>query len=117
MTNEEMIAQIKNLLGITSETSEVDSMLDTNLNWIVSSSKQRLKVLLGGVEPPEDLEHIIIEVSVIRFNRIGSEGLQTHSVKDESMSFAESDFAGFMDEIEAWLDEQKDAKRGRVRFI
>ena len=33
------------------------------------------------------------------------------------MSFADNDFAGYMDEIEAFLNSQKEAKKGKVRFI
>ena len=33
-----------------------------------------------------------MDVSVIRFNKIGSEGLSSHTVEGESLSFAEDDF-------------------------
>ena len=117
MTSSEMLTRVKGLLGIALEQSAADTVLDANLNWIISAAGTRLKNLLGGVDPPEELEHIIIEAAVVRYNRIGSEGLSSHTVKDESMNFSENDFAGFMDEIEAWLDEQSETKRGRVRFI
>ena len=117
MTATQRLEQVKSLLGITAEESASDTMLDTNLTWIISAAEARLKNLLGGEDPPEELEHIIIEVAVIRYNRIGSEGLLSHSVKDETMSFSDNDFSGFMGEIEAWLDEQDGTKRGRVRFI
>ena len=117
MTAEETLSIVKSLLGITSEETEADTALDTNLAWIIQAATARLKVLLGGVDPPKELAHIIVEVSVIRFNRIGSEGVSSHSVKDESMSFVENDFTGYMDEIEAWLDEQSETKKGRVRFL
>jgi hypothetical protein len=53
----------------------------------------------------------------MRFNRIGSEGLSSHSVEGESLSFTGSDFDGFMGEIQAWLDLQKESTRGKVRFL
>lgn len=108
-----LLGQLENLLGIT----EPDEALEQRLMWILETSKARLKLLLGGIEPPEELNHIIIEVSVIRFNRIGSEGLSSHSIEGESLAWNESDFAGYMNEIEAYLDEQKGTKKGRVRFI
>lgn len=58
-----------------------------------------------------------MEVSVIRFNRIGSEGLSSHTVEGESMAFTEDDFSGFKDEIQAFLDAQEDSTRGRLRFL
>ncbi len=107
-----MLENIKRLLGID------DAALDDKLNIILQSVQARLKVLLGGVDAiPDSLMYIVTEVSIIRFNRIGSEGMNSHSVEGESISYSDNDFAGFMDEIEAWLDEQKGTKRGRVRFI
>ena len=55
-------------------------------------------------------------MAVIRYNRIGSEGMSSHSVEEETVAYADNDFAGYMSEIEAYLDEQQTTKRGRVRF-
>ncbi|MDO4170305.1 MAG: phage head-tail connector protein [Lachnospiraceae bacterium] len=108
-----LLEQLENLLGIT----ESDPETDKKLMWILESSKARLKLLLGGIEPPEELNHIIIEVSVIRFNRIGSEGLTSHTVEGESQTWNDGDFSGFEDEIESFLDAQTETKKGRVRFL
>ena len=78
---------------------------------------QRLKVLLGGLTPPAELEYIIIDVAAARFNRLGSEGLNTHIVEGESQHFTSNDFDCFKDDIQAYLDRQKEAKRGKVRFL
>lgn len=106
-----MLNDLKLLLDIT----ETD--LDSKLNLILDITKKRLKALLGGVEPPAELEYIIIEVAIIRFNRIGSEGVNSHSVEGESLSFTDSDFNAYSDDIQAWLDGQKEVKKGKVRFI
>lgn len=108
-----MLKQLKVLLGI----DENDSSLDAKLKLIISSVTARLQLLLGGIEVPESMEHIIVEVAVIRFNRIGSEGMASHTVEGESYSFTEGDFAAFADEIQAFLDNQKESTRGRVRFL
>jgi hypothetical protein len=106
-----MLEKIKLLLGIT------DSDKDPLLQQIVVMVTARLKALLGGIEPPESMDYIITEVSVKRFNRIGSEGLSAHSVEGESQTFTDSDFAEFADDIQAYKDSQKTIKRGKVRFI
>jgi hypothetical protein len=106
-----MLESIKLLLGIA--TNDRDALLQQ----IVSSATARLKVLLGGCEPPDSLDYIITDVSIRRFNRIGSEGMTSHTVEGESISFSDSDFAGFEDDIQAYLDTQKDSARGRVRFL
>ena len=108
-----MLEELKVFLGIP----ESDTSLDPKLNLILSITKSRLKALLGGQEPPEELNYIITEVSVIRFNRIGSEGSSSHSVEGESQTFTEDDFAAYRDDIQTWLNGQADAKKGRLRFL
>lgn len=108
-----MLKDLKILLGI----SETDDSLDPKLNLILSDARKRLKALLGGQDPPEELDYIITGVAVIRFNKIGSEGLSSHTVEGESLSFSEDDFAGYKDDIQAWLNNQKEVKKGRVRFL
>ena len=93
-----MLDTIKTLLGFDLEAANAE--LDAKLKAIISIVQSRLMLLLGGVEEvPETLEHIVIEVSVIRFNKIGSEGVSSHTVEGESLSFSENDFAAYADEI------------------
>lgn len=108
-----MLKNLKTMLGIATD----DTSLDDKLLLIVSMATARLKILLGGIEPPESMDHIILEVSIIRFNRIGSEGMSSHSVEGESNTYSDDDFAAFYDEIQAFLDTQKESKRGKVRFL
>lgn len=108
-----MLNDLKLMLGIDAE----DSTEDAKLKLIISAATARLKTLLGGIEPPESLDYIIRDVAIIRFNKIGSEGMASHSVEGESLSFAADDFSGFADDIQAFLDTQKDSARGRVRFL
>lgn len=106
-----MLNNLKILLGKTDDSN------DALLNLIISTATARLKLLLGGIEPPDSMEHIVLEVSTIRYNRIGSEGMASHSVEGESITFADDDFAAFADEIQAFLDSQTENKRGKVRFL
>ncbi len=108
-----MLENLKLLLGFSAEDTEPD----TKLRLILSQTTARLKLLLGGIDPPAEMDHIIIDVSIMRFNRIGSEGYSSHSVEGENVSFTDSDFASFMTEIQAWLDMQKGSSRGKVRFL
>lgn len=110
-----MLEDLKILLGFAS--ADVSPALEAKLKLIISLTTKRLQVLLGGIEPPEEMEYIILEVAVIRFNRIGSEGMSSHSVEGESNTFSDNDFNAFSDEIQAFLDSQKDSTRGKLRFI
>lgn len=109
-----MLEEIKILIGVKS--SETDQ--DERLKLILKNTARSLKNLLGGIEPPEELHHIITEVSVVRFNRIGSEGFSSHTVEGESQAFYESDFDGYEKEIEKYLDKlNKENGQGKVRFL
>lgn len=105
-----MLDKLKLMLGI----EEAD--LDEKLSLILSGATSRLKILLGGTEPPQEMEHIILDVAIARFNRIGSEGLTGHTVEGESLTFTENDFDQFSDEIQAWLSRNSES-RGKLRFI
>ena len=107
-----MLETLKLLLGL-----ENDDSRDDLLSSIIKLVTARLKLLLGGIEPPDEMEHIIIEVSIARFNKIGSEGLSSHSVEGESMNFTNDDFEAFSGEIQAFLEGQKENTRGKVRFL
>lgn len=108
-----MLDQLKLLLGIDAQ----DNSRDTLLQLILDMASERLSILLGGQALPDELQHIVVEVSVIRFNRIGSEGLNSHTVEGESLSFTEDDFSGFTGEIQSWLDAQDTSTWGKVRFL
>lgn len=89
---------------------------DEQLEVIEQMTRERLSVLLGA-EVPNELEYIVTEVTLARFNRIGSEGTTSHSVEGESISWsADSDFDAYKDDIEAY-QKSVESKYGRVRFI
>ena len=109
MSTTTVLSDVKILLGLQTE--------DEKLRAIVRLTESRLKALLSVNIVPDELEYIVTEVSIKRFNRIGSEGVQTHSVEGESMSFNDDDFSSFSSEIQAWRDEQANQNKGRIRFL
>ena len=111
-----MLQDILTLLGLTDVTDEMQSKLET----IIDITAQRLKLRLGGVDDvPDELSYIVTEVSIVRFNRIGSEGLTSHSVQGETMNWSDKDFDPYENDIQTWLSMQTDpsTNRGRLRFI
>ena len=115
-----MIEQIKRLLGF--EESDVPSAeeerRDELIAVIVDNTVLRLRNLLGGVQSvPDELSYIVVDVSIKRFNRIGSEGASSHSVEGESISFSDNDFAEYASDIQAWRDSQKEVTKGKLRFL
>ena len=111
-----MLEQVLTLLGISDPTDEVTSLL----NQIIGMTSQRLQLRLGVSAVPTELEYIVVEVSIVRFNRIGSERLSSHNVEGESMSWTEEDdFKPYMEEINGWLSRQEEPPQyvGRLRFL
>lgn len=104
-----VIDDVKALLGIEDE--------DGKLNVIITLTENRLKTLIGKTEVPSELEYIVTEVSIARFNRIGSEGLSGHSVEGEALTFKDNDFDQYADDIQTWRDAQSDQDIGRIRFL
>lgn len=104
-----VIDDVRALLGIKDE--------DSKLNVIITLTENRLKTLIGQKEVPNELEYIVTEVSIARFNRIGSEGLSGHTVEGEALTFKDNDFDQYADDIQAWRDAQSDQDVGRIRLL
>ena len=83
---------------------------------IIRLTTNRLKTLLDVEEVPTELEYIVTEVSIVRYNKIGSEGVTSHSVEGETMSFSDNDFKGYLDDIEVWKNKKNEVK-GVVKFL
>ncbi|MBF1147510.1 MAG: phage head-tail connector protein [[Eubacterium] sulci] len=87
------------------------------IHRIAYMTEQRLKVLISSEEVPYELSYIVVEVSVARFNRIGSEGLSSHNVEGEQMTWSNDDFKPYTKDIETYLKNKSNSTQGRVRFI
>ena len=108
-----MLNEIKLLLGI----DPADTDLDEKITLIIGMVTARLRLLLGDIDPPQELYYIIREVTVMRFNRIGSEGMASHSVEGESLQFTDDDFAAYRDDISDWLARNGTGTKGKLRFL
>lgn len=96
----------------------ISGTLEEQKEAVIELTEERLKAKLGGVlEIPSELEYIVTEVALARFNRIGSEGLSSHNVGGESMVWSEDDFRPYEADIQAYLNEQADNSRGVIRFL
>lgn len=99
-----------------------DDKRDDILNLIVKNTTQALRFKLGlkALEKvPEQLDYIALEVSVKRYNRLANEGMSSYSQEGESITFSANDFDEFMNDIDAWKDENgmKDNMSGRILFL
>lgn len=109
----EVIDKIKTLLGLK------DNYHDDLLDVIIENTEQALCFKLSVDEVPKELNYILVEVAIKRFNRLKNEGMTSYSQEGESITFNSSDFDDFNDDIQQWrADNNKNEKSlGKVHFI
>src|SRR5699024_7246004 len=107
-----MLERIKKVLGI--EDNQQDDVLDI----LISNVRSNLKAKLVK-DIPESLEFIVEEIAIRRFNRIGTEGMQSEYVEGHSIRFYdfEKEFASYEDIIDDNKDDDRGNKRGKVILI
>lgn len=101
-----------------------DSIQDRVLDILIENISSYLFRLLKRVNPeiteiPEELSFIIMEIVIIRFNRIGSEGMQSEAVEGHSITFNNlgDEFIPYMDIIDDYKKDDDVDGRGKVIFI
>ena len=109
----DLLANLKLLLDLT----DSDTELDVKLNLIIEQSKKKVLAYLPNVTlVPDELSYIVLELSVMRFNRIGNEGMTNYSKEGQSIAYG-VDMSNYKSDIKAWLLKQADNDRGVVRFL
>ena len=108
-----VLDDVKTLIGI--EGTDLDAKLDV----IIQNASSRLLAYMPPeyTDIPQELSYVVTELSVVRFNRIGNEGMNSYSEDGESLSFTEDDIKPFKADIEAYLKTLEDNTKGVVRFI
>jgi len=108
-----MLERIKTLLGIN------DSLQDEVLSIIIENVEGHLTYLLGK-DVPLNLQFIITEIAVMRYNRLGAEGMKSELVEGHRTDFHEpkDDFQPYLAIIENEAGKGKEpAGRGKVMFF
>ena len=105
---------VKTLTGVDNE----------QITAIYSMYEKRLfsrleKSLLEVVEIPEELEYILTECAIARFNRIGSEGMESESMDGHAAKYIDKDLSDYEHAIQAYIDSQVivPPTKGVIRFL
>lgn len=113
-----IVERIKVLLNID------DGLQDQMLNIIVSNVEKHLflklkRVNKSVIDIPLELEFVIEEIAIRRYNRVGSEGMKSELVEGHRVDFYE--LADDWVPYEQLIDDHKDINystgRGKVMFI
>ena len=75
--------------------------------------------LLEVIEIPTELEYILTECAIARFNRIGSEGMESESMDGHTAKYVDKDLSDYEHAIQAYIDSQVivPPTKGVVRFL
>ncbi|MEN2467947.1 phage head-tail connector protein [Ornithinibacillus sp. JPR2-1] len=109
-----MLKKIKTLLNIQ------DDLQDAVLDILIENVTSHLKALLGK-EVPTELQFIIVEIVIRRYNRLGAEGMKSETVEGHKTDFYDlkDEFVPYQDIIEAHKESNgpEPTGRGKVLFI
>ena len=102
-----LLNRIKVLLGISNNDNE------ELLNEIVELTKSKILNYINKSELPLELEFVLIELSIQRYNRIGSEGIASENVDGKSVSY-EADFEGYKVYLDDYISKNSISKGFRL---
>ena len=89
-----LLNRIKTLLGIPDN--------DELIYEITELTKSKILNYINKAEIPNELEFVLIELAIRRFNRIGSEGITSESVDGRTTSY-EDDFESYKQYLDDYM--------------
>ena len=89
-----LLNRIKTLLGITDN--------DELIYEIVEITKEKILNYINEKELPVELEFVLVEMAISRFNKIGSEGFASESTDGKSISY-EDDFENYKTYLDDYI--------------
>lgn len=111
-TGLQILQDIKELLNLVDDNSK-----DNTLKIIINNVYSRLLIMTGYDIVPDALLFIVTEVSVARYNHLGSEGI--HSELNEGIQFIydRDIFAEYMDLIGSYVTNNPPNNKKRFRML
>ena len=89
-----VLNRVRTLLGVTDN--------DELIYEIVEITKSKILNYINEKELPQELEFILVELAVSRFNKVGSEGFSSESTDGKSISY-EDDFEIYRQYLDDYL--------------
>ena len=100
-----LLNRIKTLLNIEGNENLITE--------IVNITEAKILNYINASEMPKELEFVLIELSVQRFNRIGSEGITSESIDGKSVSY-DDDFIGYKHYLDDYISRNSVRKGYRL---
>src|SRR5699024_1429630 len=105
---------VKTLTGVDNE------QITTIYNMYEKRLFNRLEQsLLEVIEIPTELEYVLTECTIARFNRIGSEGMESESMDGHTAKYVDKDLSDYEHAIQAYFYSQVivPTTKGGIRFL
>ena len=80
---------------------------------IVNITESKILNYINASEMPIELEFVLIELAIQRFNRIGSEGIASESIDGKSVSY-DDDFTGYKHYLDDYISRNSVRKGYRL---
>ena len=80
---------------------------------IVNITESKILNYINATEMPYELEFVLIELAIQRFNRIGSEGIASESIDGKSVSY-DDDFVGYKHYLDDYISRNSVRKGYRL---
>jgi len=107
-----MLSTVKLYLNIT------DTLQDALIQQIIDDVSMKVNSYSSAESVPTELEWIVRELAIIRFNQIGSEGVTTDSQEGKSVTFVSDPFKQYEPYLDKYLaDNSQPTTRGKARFL
>lgn len=102
---------IKILLGLE------DDSQDIILAILLTNAVSTINVYLGVNELPQELSFVAEQLAVIKFNKLGSEGIQTEKIDVLSTTYQADELASFKTILDSYKANNNLATTKRVKFL
>lgn len=105
---------VKTLTGVDNE--QITTIYNMYERRLFDRLEQSLPEL---VEIPTELEYILTECTIARFNRIGSEGMESESMDGHTAKYVDKDLSDYEHAIQAYIDLHVivPPTKGVIRFL
>ena len=100
-----LLNRVETLLGVFDNSNLV--------NEIIELTKEKILNYINEDELPRELEFILVELSIQRYNRIGSEGIASESVDGKSVSY-EDDFENYKQDLKDYMNKKNNSRGFRL---
>ena len=107
-----LLNRMKVLLGIADNKLLTDNN-DELLMEILDITKSKILNYINSSELPKELEFVLIELAIQRYNKRGSEGIASESVDGRTTSY-EDDFESYKQYLDDYINKNKVVKGFRL---